>query len=110
MLMQVFQKQRFGARRVDEAVAVLKVGAGRCGPDGEFPPGWDELDGPGAARGRPIEPRETVMTIEGDYSLFAHLETVYLGCLARRTLVMRNVARRRRRRARQADPVLPGPP
>ena len=32
------------------------------------------------------------MTIEGDYSLFAHLETVYLGCLARRSLIMRNVA------------------
>jgi nicotinate phosphoribosyltransferase len=31
------------------------------------------------------------MTIDGDYSLFAHLETVYLGCLARRTLVMNNV-------------------
>jgi nicotinate phosphoribosyltransferase len=31
------------------------------------------------------------MTIEGDYRLFAHLETVYLGCMARRTLVMRNV-------------------
>ena len=31
------------------------------------------------------------MTIEGDYSLFAHLETVYLGCLARRSLIMRNV-------------------
>ena len=31
------------------------------------------------------------MTIEGDYRLFAHLETVYLGCLARRTLIMRNV-------------------
>ena len=31
------------------------------------------------------------MTIQGDYALFAHLETVYLGCLARRTLVMRNV-------------------
>ena len=31
------------------------------------------------------------MTIEGDYSQFAHLETVYLGCLARRTLIMRNV-------------------
>ena len=31
------------------------------------------------------------MTIEGDYGLFAHLETVYLGCMARRTLVMRNV-------------------
>jgi nicotinate phosphoribosyltransferase len=33
-----------------------------------------------------------VMTIEGDYSLFAHLETVYLGCMARRSLIMRNVA------------------
>src|SRR5437588_9985634 len=31
------------------------------------------------------------MTISGDYSLFAHLETVYLGCMARRTKVMRNV-------------------
>ena len=41
--------------------------------------------------GDAISPWETVMTIEGDYSLFAHLETVYLGCLARRTLVMRNV-------------------
>jgi nicotinate phosphoribosyltransferase len=31
------------------------------------------------------------MTIEGDYSLFAHLETVYLGTMARRSLIMRNV-------------------
>jgi nicotinate phosphoribosyltransferase len=38
-----------------------------------------------------IAPRETVMTIEGDYTQFAHLETVYLGCMARRSLVMRNV-------------------
>ena len=41
--------------------------------------------------GDPIAPRETVMTIEGDYSLFAHLETVYLGVMARRSLIMRNV-------------------
>jgi nicotinate phosphoribosyltransferase len=33
------------------------------------------------------------MTIEGDYTLFAHLETVYLGVLARRTLVSTNVRR-----------------
>ena len=39
------------------------------------------------------------MTIEGDYRVFAHLETVYLGCMARRTLVMRNVARWSRPRA-----------
>ena len=34
-----------------------------------------------------FSPWETVMTIEGDYSLFAHLETVYLGILAKRTAV-----------------------
>ena len=33
------------------------------------------------------------MTIEGDYSLFAHLETVYLGVLTRRTLISTNVRR-----------------
>jgi nicotinate phosphoribosyltransferase len=33
------------------------------------------------------------MTIEGDYTLFAHLETLYLGTLARRTLISTNVAR-----------------
>ena len=38
-----------------------------------------------------IEPWETVMAIEGDYTLFAHLETVYLGVLARRTLISTNV-------------------
>jgi nicotinate phosphoribosyltransferase len=32
-----------------------------------------------------------VMHIEGDYTLFAHLETAYLGVLARRTLITTNV-------------------
>jgi nicotinate phosphoribosyltransferase len=40
--------------------------------------------------GDTIEPHETVMTIEGDYTAFAHLETVYLGTLARRTLITTN--------------------
>ena len=53
--------------------------------------GWDELEVRALHEGDEIAPYETVMTIEGDYSLFAHLETVYLGCMARRTLVMRNV-------------------
>jgi nicotinate phosphoribosyltransferase len=34
-----------------------------------------------------------VMTIEGDYTLFAHLETLYLGTLSRRTLITTNVVR-----------------
>jgi nicotinate phosphoribosyltransferase len=33
------------------------------------------------------------MTIEGDYTLFAHLETAYLGVLSRRTLITSNVVR-----------------
>jgi nicotinate phosphoribosyltransferase len=38
-----------------------------------------------------IAPWETVMHISGDASLFAHLETVYLGILARRTKIASNV-------------------
>ena len=34
-----------------------------------------------------------MLTIEGDYTLFAHLETVYLGVLTRRTLITTNVER-----------------
>lgn len=36
---------------------------------------------------------ESVMHITGDYSAFAHLETIYLGVLARRTRVATNVRR-----------------
>jgi nicotinate phosphoribosyltransferase len=55
-------------------------------------PGWEELEVHALHEGDEIAPYETVMTIEGDYSLFAHLETVYLGVLARRSLIMRNVS------------------
>ena len=41
--------------------------------------------------GDEIEPWEPVLQIDGDYALFAHLETVYLGTLSRRTRIMRNV-------------------
>ena len=41
--------------------------------------------------GDAIAPYEPVLTIEGDYTTFAHLETVYLGTLARRTLITTNV-------------------
>src|SRR4051794_216690 len=91
VLMQVFQKQESLLGGVDEAIAVLKVGAGHVGEDGIWVPGWDQLAVHALHEGDPISPRETVMTIEGDYTLFAHLETVYLGCMARRSLVMRNV-------------------
>jgi nicotinate phosphoribosyltransferase len=78
---QVFQKRVSILGGVDEAVAILKL----CSDD------WNALEVHALHEGDAIAPMETVMAIEGDYSLFAHLETVYLGCLARRSLVMRNV-------------------
>jgi nicotinate phosphoribosyltransferase len=89
--MQVFQKQRSILGGVDEAIAILKAGAGEIGPGGEWIDGWERLQVHALHEGDDIEPWETVMTIEGDYALFAHLETVYLGPMARRSLVMRNV-------------------
>jgi nicotinate phosphoribosyltransferase len=81
VVMQVFQKHLSLLGGIDEAIAVLKL----CSDD------WDALDVRALYEGDEIEPYETVMTIEGDYRLFARLETVYLGVMARRSLIMRNV-------------------
>jgi nicotinate phosphoribosyltransferase len=89
--MQVFQKEDSVLGGIDEAIAVLKTCSGHA-VDSEWINGWDQLVVHALHEGDRIAPRETVMTIEGDYSLFAHLETVYLGSLARRSLIMRNVA------------------
>jgi nicotinate phosphoribosyltransferase len=90
VVMQVFQKKEALLGGIDEAIAILKRCAG-CYRDGTWMPGWDKLEVRALHEADEIAPHETVMTIEGDYALFAHLETVYLGALARRTLVMRNV-------------------
>jgi nicotinate phosphoribosyltransferase len=92
VVMQVFQKQHSRLGGIDEAIAILKLGSGREAQDGGWSAGWDALEVHALQEGDEIEPYETVMTIEGDYSLFAHLETVYLGSLARRSLIMKNVA------------------
>jgi nicotinate phosphoribosyltransferase len=89
--MQVFQKEHSILGGIDEAIAILKLCSGRNVADGGWDDGWDELVVHALHEGDEIEPFETVMTIEGSYALFAHLETVYLGSLARRSLVMRNV-------------------
>jgi nicotinate phosphoribosyltransferase len=92
VLMQVFQKnERSLVGGIDEAIAILKQCSGCRGPAGEWRLGWDELDVRALYEGDEVEAYETVMTIEGDFALFAHLETAYLGCLARRSLVMKNV-------------------
>ncbi|MGD9696396.1 MAG: quinolinate phosphoribosyl transferase [Thermoleophilia bacterium] len=91
VLMQVFQRERSVLGGVDEALAILRLCSGRPLADGGWETGWDRLTVRALYDGDEIEPWEPVLTIEGDYSLFAHLETLYLGVLARRTLVGRNV-------------------
>ena len=80
VVVQVFQKKHSYLGGIDEAIAILKLCA-------------DDLDGlqvHALYDGDSIEPYEAVLTIEGDYTTFAHLETLYLGVLARRTLITTN--------------------
>ena len=88
--MQVFQRNRAILCGIDEAIAILKLCSGRHAPNGLWEDGWSELSVKALYDGDPITPFETVMTIEGDYALFAHLETAYLGVLARRTRIASN--------------------
>jgi nicotinate phosphoribosyltransferase len=89
--MQVFQRHDSLLGGIDEALAVLRLCSGREAEDGAWESGWGQLAVSALREGTEIAPLETVLTIEGDYSLFAHLETVYLGCMTRRSLIMRNV-------------------
>jgi nicotinate phosphoribosyltransferase len=83
VVMQVFQKKTAILAGIDEAIAVLKL----CSDD------WEALTVHALYEGDEISPWESVMTVEGDYTGFAHLETVYLGVLARRTMIASNVKR-----------------
>jgi nicotinate phosphoribosyltransferase len=81
VVVQVFQKHHAWLGGMDEAIAILRL----CSHDP------DGLTIRALYDGEAIEPWETVLTIEGDYTTFAHLETAYLGTLARRTLITTNV-------------------
>ena len=81
VVLQVFQKRDAWLGGMDEAIAILKLCAR----------GLDGLEVRALYDGDRIEPWEPVLTIEGDYTTFAHLETPVLGTLARRTLITTNV-------------------
>ncbi|MDH4044517.1 MAG: quinolinate phosphoribosyl transferase [Gemmatimonadota bacterium] len=80
VLMQVFGKTHAYLGGVDEAIAILKL----CAIE------WQDLTVHALYDGDEVHPWEPVMTIEGPYDAFAHLETLYLGVLARRTRVGTN--------------------
>jgi nicotinate phosphoribosyltransferase len=78
--MQVFGKRQAFLGGVDEAIAILKL----CAVE------WSDLEVHALCDGDGIAPWETILQIEGPYDAFAHLETLYLGVLARRTRVGTN--------------------
>lgn len=81
--MQVFGKQHAFLGGIDEAIAILRL----CADS------WGDLTVGALYDGDSVEPWEPVMLIEGPYDAFAHLETLYLGVLARRTRVGTNTRR-----------------
>ena len=81
--MQVFGKADGFLGGIDEAIAILKL----CSI------GWEELEVHALYDGDAIAPWETVLLIDGPYDAFAHLETLYLGVLSRRTRVGTNTRR-----------------
>jgi nicotinate phosphoribosyltransferase len=81
--MQVFGKAAAFLGGIDEAIAILKL----CASE------WAELDVRALYDGDEVQPWETVLLIEGPYDAFAHLETLYLGVLSRRTRVGTNTRR-----------------
>ncbi len=80
---QVFGKSDAFLGGIDEAIAILKL----CSDD------WSGMTVRALHDGDAIVPWEVVLEIEGSYADFAHLETLYLGVLARRTRVGTNTRR-----------------
>jgi nicotinate phosphoribosyltransferase len=81
--LQVFGKADAYLGGIDEAIAILKL----CSDD------WNALQVRALYDGDAIAPWEVVLEIEGPYDSFAHLETLYLGVLSRRTRVGTNTRR-----------------
>ena len=81
--MQVFCKRAGLLSGIDEAIALIKTG---CDD-------WPTLRVRALHEGDAFDALETVMTIDGPYDAFAHLETLYLGVLGRRTRIATNTQR-----------------
>jgi len=81
VLMQVFARRQGLLCGIDQAIGILQ----RCADHSR------DLTIHALHDGDRISRNETVLTIEGMYAVFAHLETVYLGVLARGTSIASSV-------------------
>ncbi len=78
--MQVFCRRAALLAGMDEAIAILQAAVDA----------WTDLKVMALYDGDAIDPWETAMTIEGPLTVFAHVETLILGVLARRTRIATN--------------------
>lgn len=90
--MQVFAKQHGIIAGVYEVIRMLQTQLSRH-PYGGRAYTIRDITIDTLIDGDPLSPRETALLITGPYIAFAHLETDYLGVLARRSLVATNVRR-----------------
>jgi nicotinate phosphoribosyltransferase len=89
--MQIFQKNKAVLCGVDQVVSLLKIGTGYFEKD-RWIDTSGEIEIATLSEGDTIKPWETVMHIKGPYAYFAHLESLYLGILARQTKIATNAA------------------
>ena len=94
VLMQFTGKSEGWLGGVDETVAILKL----CADD------WGALTVNALYEGDRYENWDTVLTVEGPYESFGHLETLCVGALGRRTRVCTNA--RLVSQAAQSKPVM----
>ncbi len=87
--MQIFQKNTAILCGVNEVTELLKIGTGYWKKN-KWIDKFKELEIHHLSEGNTISPGESVMHITGPYAYFSHLESLYLGILARRTLVATN--------------------
>ena len=90
--MQLFAKQHGIVAGIAEVIRMLETQLAAPTP-GAAPWSLADFTIDTLLDGDPIAPWDTVMWIRGPYLAFAHLETPYLGVLARRSLVASNVRR-----------------
>lgn len=83
VMMQIFTREPVVVCGIDETIALLKT----CSHNPE------DIIIHALHDGDEVNPWETIMTIEGDLANFTHLETIYLGFLARQSRIATNVRR-----------------
>lgn len=91
--MQVFQRNDHAVLcGIDEVVELFRKCAGYY-KNKKWVSGWEKISIKTLRDGDIINAKEPVMHITGPYVYFAHLESLYLGILASRTLVATNTKR-----------------